>query len=46
MLHEDRALADAMGRAGRAYVEREYTWPVVLERYERLLEDTVGRWHR
>jgi glycosyltransferase involved in cell wall biosynthesis len=42
MLCDDPGLADRLGRAGRAYVEREYTWPVVLDRYERLLEETVG----
>jgi glycosyltransferase involved in cell wall biosynthesis len=38
MLREDPALADAMGAAGREYVEREYTWDTVLDRYEVLLE--------
>ena len=38
MLRADASLADAMGAAGRAYVEREYSWDVVLDRYERLLE--------
>jgi glycosyltransferase involved in cell wall biosynthesis len=37
----DPALADRMGAAGRAYVEREYTWEVVLDRYEALLERTA-----
>jgi glycosyltransferase involved in cell wall biosynthesis len=31
-------LADALGRAGRSYVEREYDWDVVMARYERVLE--------
>ena len=30
-------LADSLGRAGRRYVEREYDWDVVLDRYERVL---------
>jgi glycosyltransferase involved in cell wall biosynthesis len=30
-------LADAMGRSGRAYAEANHAWPVVMERYERLL---------
>ena len=30
-----------MGAAGRAYVEREYTWDAVLDRYEALLEETA-----
>ena len=41
MLRDDPTLADAMGAAGRAYVEREYTWDVVLDRYEALLERTA-----
>jgi glycosyltransferase involved in cell wall biosynthesis len=44
LLLEDPARADAMGAAGRAYVEREYDWEVVLDRYERLLERTVREW--
>lgn len=31
------AEAAAMGRAGRAYFEANYAWPVVMEKYERLL---------
>ena len=30
-------LADALGRAGRRYVEGEYDWDVVLDRYEKVL---------
>jgi glycosyltransferase involved in cell wall biosynthesis len=41
LLVRDPALADRMGRAGRAYVEREYTWDVVLDRYEALLQACV-----
>jgi glycosyltransferase involved in cell wall biosynthesis len=29
--------ADALGRSGRAYFERHYSWDVVLDKYERLL---------
>jgi glycosyltransferase involved in cell wall biosynthesis len=29
--------ADALGRAGRAYYEHNYSWDTVLEKYERLL---------
>jgi glycosyltransferase involved in cell wall biosynthesis len=36
-------LADAMGAAGRRYVEREYAWDTVLDRYERLLTRVVER---
>jgi glycosyltransferase involved in cell wall biosynthesis len=31
------AETEAMGRAGRAYFERHYSWDVILEKYERLL---------
>jgi len=45
MLRANPALSDAMGAAGKAYVEREYTWEVVLDRYEGLLERTAAtRW--
>ena len=42
MLSADPTLADAMGARGREYVEREYTWDVVLDRYEALLERTAA----
>ena len=29
--------ADTLGRSGRAYFERHYSWPVIMEKYERLL---------
>ena len=35
-------LADALGRAGRSYVEREYDWDVVLDRYESVLNRVAG----
>jgi glycosyltransferase involved in cell wall biosynthesis len=35
-------LADALGRAGRDYVEREYDWDVVMARYERVLARVAG----
>lgn len=41
MIVDDAALAETMGAAGRAYVEREYRWDVVLDRYERLLAATA-----
>ncbi|HEY7411635.1 MAG TPA: glycosyltransferase family 4 protein [Vicinamibacteria bacterium] len=31
------AQADLMGRSGRAYFERHYSWEVVMEKWERLL---------
>ena len=36
-LAEDAGLARAFGRQGLAYVEREYRWPLVLERIESIL---------
>ncbi len=44
LLLQDPARADAMGAAGRAYVEREYRWDVVMDRYEALLQKTVDDW--
>jgi len=38
-------LADAMGAAGRRYVEREYDWSVVLARYEETLTGVAGPVH-
>ena len=35
-------LADTLGRQGRAYFEENYTWPRVMERYERLLARVTG----
>jgi glycosyltransferase involved in cell wall biosynthesis len=37
------ASRDALGRQGRAYVEREYRWPTVLARVEQLLHEVVRR---
>jgi glycosyltransferase involved in cell wall biosynthesis len=37
------ALADEMGAAGRRYVDREYAWDTVLDRYEALLTGVVER---
>ncbi|HVR69442.1 MAG TPA: glycosyltransferase family 4 protein [Vicinamibacteria bacterium] len=34
--------ADALGRAGRAYFERHYSWDVIMEKYERLLALVSG----
>ena len=35
--------ARAIGAQGLAYVEREYRWPVVMSRVERLLEEVTAR---
>jgi glycosyltransferase involved in cell wall biosynthesis len=35
--------ADALGRAGRAYYEANYSWPVIMAKYERLLASLHGR---
>lgn len=36
------AEADAMGRCGRAYFERNYAWDVVMAKYDRLLRAVAG----
>ncbi|MCI0574217.1 MAG: glycosyltransferase family 4 protein [Myxococcaceae bacterium] len=36
-LLEHRAEADRLGRSGRAFYELHYSWPVVMEKWERLL---------
>jgi glycosyltransferase involved in cell wall biosynthesis len=38
LLLADHHLRNRMGASGRAYVEAHYSWPAVLDRYERLLE--------
>jgi glycosyltransferase involved in cell wall biosynthesis len=37
-LRADPALADALGRQGREYFEANYSWEVVLAKYEALLQ--------
>jgi len=37
---------DALGRQGLAYIDREYRWPTVLARVERLLEEVRRTRHR
>jgi glycosyltransferase involved in cell wall biosynthesis len=37
------AEAEALGRQGREYVDREYRWPTVMERVEGLLNTVAGR---
>jgi glycosyltransferase involved in cell wall biosynthesis len=36
-LESDPRLRSSMGRAGRAYFEKNYAWPVILEKYLRLI---------
>jgi glycosyltransferase involved in cell wall biosynthesis len=42
LLLGDRPLGDRLGAAGRAYVEREHAWPMLEERYERLVARAVS----
>jgi glycosyltransferase involved in cell wall biosynthesis len=42
LLSDGPERADAMGAAGRRYVEREYHWDVVMARYERVLTRAAG----
>jgi glycosyltransferase involved in cell wall biosynthesis len=39
----DPALRTMLGEAGRAYVDRFYQWPVLIERYADFLESVVAR---
>jgi glycosyltransferase involved in cell wall biosynthesis len=43
LLVAEPGLAVALGRRGRAYVEQNYAWEVVMGRYERLLGETAAR---
>jgi glycosyltransferase involved in cell wall biosynthesis len=36
LLMRDRNLREAMGRNGKAYVERNYRWNIIINKYERL----------
>lgn len=40
-LVEEPSLAVELGDSGRRYVEDNYTWPVVMENYEKALEGTI-----
>jgi glycosyltransferase involved in cell wall biosynthesis len=42
-LLRDRTLGDLLGAAGKAYVERLYRWPVLIERYSNFLESVAMR---
>lgn len=45
LLTRDRALAERLGASGRAFVERAYTWPVVVEKYLDLFAEVRLRQH-
>jgi glycosyltransferase involved in cell wall biosynthesis len=36
-------LGDRLGEAGRRFVERTYTWPVVVEKYRDLFAEVAAR---
>jgi len=38
LLVKSSSVRTALGEAGRRYVEREYSWPAVIERYESLIQ--------
>jgi glycosyltransferase involved in cell wall biosynthesis len=42
-LLDDADLREAIGAAGREYVAHEYGWSRILDDYERILRDTIGR---
>jgi glycosyltransferase involved in cell wall biosynthesis len=44
-MRNEPGLADAMGAAGRRYVEQEYDWSVVIARYEDALGAVTGLLH-
>ena len=46
LLRTSPELADALGAAGRRYVEQEYDWDVVMTRYERTLERVARAFER
>ena len=43
---DDPDLAERMGAAGRRYVEDQYRWDVVLDRYEALLDQATAAFRR
>jgi glycosyltransferase involved in cell wall biosynthesis len=43
MLVADPRLRAAMGRQGRAYVQRNYRWDVIISKYERMFAKLRGR---
>ena len=42
LLARDEALRDALGANGRRYVEAEYRWDVVIDRWRALLKAAAG----
>ncbi len=46
LLLADPGLGERMGLAGRAYVEQQYRWDIVLDRYEQLLDAAVAAFER
>lgn len=43
LLLGDRALGERLGRSGRAFVDRTFTWPIVVEKYLDLLAEVRAR---
>jgi glycosyltransferase involved in cell wall biosynthesis len=43
LLARDGSLRAALGRSGRRYVEAEYRWDVVLDRWRELIRSAAGR---
>jgi glycosyltransferase involved in cell wall biosynthesis len=41
-LGDDHALAAELGRRGRSYVDRQFRWPMVIDRYAGFLESVAG----
>ena len=42
LLEADERLRRALGRNGHDYVARNYAWPAIIEKYERLFEHALG----
>lgn len=43
LLMSSEGLRRTLGRNGRAYVEREYSWAAVMERFSAVMEQLLGR---
>ena len=43
LLFADGALRARLGAGGRAFVDRTYTWPVVVEKYRDLIAEVHAR---